>query len=254
MHAEELRRYLAEATGKPIRLRMNANTHSMISARRDGTGPGLFISLNRIFLDADREVIEALPGFLTRSTAKDRLIIRRFINGSSDRIVAVAAAQPRRRRIPAGNARGEHINLQPRADDVNAKYFNNSLVFRILWGNKKEGTRRQRHITFGTWNDRLRVIRIHPILDNPSVPLFFLDFVIYHEMLHIAIPTAVAENGHAIHHSREFRERERLFEHYAAAVAWEAKWLTPLLRAWSGGKPLPATACDPENWSGSKIF
>ncbi|MEO8377591.1 MAG: hypothetical protein ABI579_07960 [Candidatus Sumerlaeota bacterium] len=247
MHAEEMRRYLAEATGKPIRLRMNTNLHSMISARRDGTGPGIFLSLNRIFLAADPAVIAALPGFITRPTADNRRIIRGFINSSSQNIIAVASAHPRRRRSETGKTRGQHVNLQPRADDINVKYFNNSLEFRIIWGRGKMGERRQHTITFGTWNDRQRTIRIHPILDNPTVPLYFLDFVIYHEMLHIAIPTRVSTSGSAIHHGREFRERERMYDKYREAISWENRWLTPLLKQWAGGRPLPVTACVAEN-------
>ncbi|MCC6545760.1 hypothetical protein IT570_01230 [Candidatus Sumerlaeota bacterium] len=244
MHAEEMRRYLSDATGRPVRLRMNANLHSMISVRRDGTGPGLHVSLNRIFLDADSAVIAALAKFITRPSAEDRRLIRHFINSSSERIAAVALSQPRKRRIETGRTRGEHVNLQPRADDLNARYFANELKFRIIWGRGRQGEkRRQRHITLGTWNDRQRVIRIHPILDNPSVPLFFLDFVIYHEMVHIAVPTVVAQSGAAIHHSAEFRARERRFEHFQAAVTWEREWLDRLLRSWSGGKPLPVSAC-----------
>jgi hypothetical protein len=82
-----------------------------------------------------------------------------------------------------------------------------------------------RSITFGTFDKHRRSIRINPILDDPEVPQYFLEFVVYHEMLHAVIPTKINESGRCTIHSKEFRENERLYTHYYMAKEWEKKSL-----------------------------
>lgn len=245
MHAEDLRRYLAEATGRPVRLRLNTNTHSMISARRDGTGPGIAVSLHRIFLDGDEAVMKALAQFLVGPTPAARATIRGFIDARHAHIAEARAAAPRPARVVRGSARGQHFNLQTRADFLNEHYFGGTLKYRIIWGRGSGSDHRQRHVTLGTWNDRQRIIRIHPMLDSAGVPLTFLDFVIYHEMVHIAVPSRTDGAGRIRHHTPEFYALERRFAQHAFAVAWEGRWIKRLIEAWHGGRPLPANACEP---------
>jgi hypothetical protein len=66
------------------------------------------------------------------------------------------------------------------------------------------------------------MIRINPILDSRSVPRYFLEFIVYHEMLHadIGIKKGVVRR---IIHSSEFKKREKLFKHYEKAINWEKK-------------------------------
>jgi hypothetical protein len=66
------------------------------------------------------------------------------------------------------------------------------------------------------------VIKINPILDSDRVPRYFLEFVIYHEMLHADIGIEDGSGRRELH-SREFRKREKLFRHYEKASAWEKK-------------------------------
>lgn len=242
IHAEELRRYLAQATGRPIDLRMNNNLHSLISARADGAGPGIRISLHRMFLGAEPEVIEALARFVHKSTPDARRIIREFINHHRE-LIASARSVSAPRRAVIGSARGKLHNLHERAAKLNESHFRGALSYAIIWGRPVRGGKSQRHVTLGTWNDRQRVIRIHPMLDLPNVPTFFLDYIIYHEMVHIAVPSRVEEeSGRLYHHTPEFYALETSYPRYAEARQWELRWLPRLIRAWNGGPPLPAKA------------
>ncbi len=56
---------------------------------------------------------------------------------------------------------------------------------------------------FGFFRASDRTIAIHPGLDSPDVPLFAMEFLVYHEGLHADMPGAG--------HNREFRRRERRF-------------------------------------------
>jgi hypothetical protein len=238
MHAEDLRRYLAEATGRPIDLRMNDNLHRMVSARPDGRT--IRISLHRMFLDGDERLFAALAQFVHKPTAAARAAVRDFINQNHERIASARQAGPVR--AVRGSARGKRFHLAERAAVINQRHFAGRLEYRIIWGKSTTTGRHQRHVTLGTWNPRQRIVRIHPMLDLPGVPAFMVDFVIYHEMVHIAVPSKAGQGGRMHHHSREFRAMEQRFPDYARAMRWEQRWIGRLISAWNGGPPLPEEA------------
>jgi len=74
------------------------------------------------------------------------------------------------------------------------------------------------------------MIRIHPLLDAPFVPTWFLEYVIYHEMLHAVVPEEIDEFGRRKVHTREFYKRERQFHCYSRARRWEDENLDRFLR------------------------
>ncbi|NJL26950.1 MAG: hypothetical protein HC897_03235 [Thermoanaerobaculia bacterium] len=63
------------------------------------------------------------------------------------------------------------------------------------------------------------LVRIHPALDRPDVPRYVVAAIVHHEMLHAAVPPVVAAGRRSVH-TREFRRREREFEHHVAAESW----------------------------------
>lgn len=241
-HAEELRRFLSEAAGRPLSLRMNDNLHSLITTTRDGSGPGLRVSLHRMFLQAEGEVLDALAEFVTRPTPNARRIIRSFIN--TNRHLITEARGYKAPRTVQGSARGRYYELESRARVLNERFFEGALKYRIIWGRGPRVHGRQSHVTLGTWNERQKMIRIHPMLDHPHVPSFFLDFIIYHEMVHILIPSKVDRGGRMQHHTDEFYARESRFPLYAEAHRWEKRWLPQLIRSWQGGPPLSPDAAE----------
>jgi predicted metal-dependent hydrolase len=74
--------------------------------------------------------------------------------------------------------------------------------------------------TLGSYSVRANTIRISRLLDRRDVPLYFIAYVVYHEMLHADLGISETEGRRAIH-TREFRRREKLFRDYARASAWE---------------------------------
>lgn len=240
MHAEDLRRLLAERLGRPVYLRINDNFRSVLSVRRDGTGPGLRLSVHRMFLDADTATLEALVRFAKGPTDPCRVVIRDFINRNIGRSDMVAHAPSRRQ--ARGTPRGRMYNLEERAAPIHERHFGGQLDFRIAWGKGPRRTSLQSHVTLGTWNLRQRLIRIHPMLDHPNVPGYFLDFVIYHEMIHVIVPSRPGGGGRIVHHPPEFRRMERRFPLYREAMLWEKRWISALLADWAGLEPLPADA------------
>ena len=58
---------------------------------------------------------------------------------------------------------------------------------------------------------------ISRIFDRPEVPRFLLEYVLYHEMLHLKYP-AIYSSQRCLIHTPEFKQQERLFPGYDKAV------------------------------------
>ncbi|MBI5847284.1 MAG: hypothetical protein HZB31_04930 [Nitrospirae bacterium] len=209
-----LRSSLKKLLGRDIGITLTDNRTSMISLRRGRGRESLRI--HRIFLEADDFVMQAVANFIkNRKTA--RPAIQAFIARHSS-LLRSASAQTALLRTE-----GASHSLATLFHNVNDIYFQGEITASITWGRRVSG-RRSRRVTLGSYCRDSRIIKINPLLDRPTVPRFFLEFVIYHEMLHAALGTVVA-HGRRLVHFREFRQREKQFAEYERAVLWEKEHL-----------------------------
>jgi hypothetical protein len=114
--------------------------------------------------------------------------------------------------------------------DVNSRHFGGRLRVPITWG-RGVGRARRGGLTFGSYDPVLDLIRVHPVLDRPGVPRYFLESVVHHEMLHHVMGGVPDRAGRTVYHTRAFREAEARFPHHRDALAWEKENLPELLRA-----------------------
>jgi hypothetical protein len=131
--------------------------------------------------------------------------------------------------MPAPPSRGRHYDLDAIVEEVRAQFFPDCTPVKIAWG-RWSGRARTRSMRFGVYLPEKRLIRIHPALDQAFVPRFFVEFIVYHELLHHVIP-AVRVGGRYQIHSPAFRRRERQFPAYAQAMAWRKRSLHRLLES-----------------------
>ena len=125
---------------------------------------------------------------------------------------------------------GEHFDLRQIFDQLNACYFRNRLRgYQVMWGRRRKQRPRE-YFIFGTIQEEDRVIRINPLLDQPWVPLWFLRYILYHEMLHSVVPDESLGGGRRRVHTEEFNRRERQFRGYDRARKWEEENLARFLR------------------------
>jgi predicted metal-dependent hydrolase len=113
--------------------------------------------------------------------------------------------------------------------DLRARYFPDCAALTICWG-RWSGRTRTRSMRLGSYLPEQKLIRIHPALDQAFVPQSFVEFIVYHELLHHVIPP-VRVKGRFQVHSAAFRRREHLFPAYAEATAWRRQYLRRLLRS-----------------------
>jgi hypothetical protein len=118
----------------------------------------------------------------------------------------------RRGRVPAAsNPRGRHFDLELLFDQLNAKYFEGALQ-RPAIGWSKRSWRRQ----FGCYDPGPRHILLNRRMDRPNVPQYAVEYVLYHEMLHVKHPTR-RSGCSLVSHSPEFRAEEKLFSEFTRA-------------------------------------
>lgn len=110
-----------------------------------------------------------------------------------------------------GGGGGLHRNLQQAFDRVNAEYFAGLMEKpRLTWS--RSFTLRK----FGHYDHIHDTVMVSSTLDDPRVPEFVLDFIVYHELLHKKMDVRWS-NGRSIAHWKEFRAEERKFLQYEQA-------------------------------------
>jgi hypothetical protein len=114
-------------------------------------------------------------------------------------------------RLAATNPCGVHFDLIKLFEDLNVKYFQGQLQRpHIGWSTRS--WRRQ----FGCYDPGPNQILLNRRMDRPGVPQCAVEYVLYHEMLHVKHPTR-RSGCSLVSHSREFREEEKRFPEFERA-------------------------------------
>jgi len=125
---------------------------------------------------------------------------------------------------------GRRFDLRTIFERLNTRHFRGRLRgYKVVWGQRRR-RRAKEYFVFGTIQEEDRVIRINPRLDQPWVPLWFLEYILYHEMLHSVVPDEIGPSGRRRVHTEEFYRREREFPSYRRARRWEDDNLARFLR------------------------
>jgi hypothetical protein len=151
---------------------------------------GAALLLSRVYRrKAPREVVNAYLEYARSHKTRNR--ISKMRGGR----VRVAQADPR----------GRHYDLSSLFDALNKKYFGGELQRpRIGWSVRS--WRRQ----FGCYDPGPNQILLNRRMDRPGVPECAVEYVLFHEMLHVKHPTR-RSGCSLVSHSQEFREEEKRF-------------------------------------------
>jgi len=219
---EQLEAALQSAMALPVRITLTDNRRTMISLERSPRQ--MHVRLHHMFALADAGTLHALGQYLASSDREAAQQIGRFIeqHRTSIRGRAVRPVQL--------SAVGLHHNLNDIYRDVNARYFASRVEAKISWSRDQQlrSRRHPRSIKLGSYTSRDKLIRVHPALDAAFVPRFFVEYIVYHEMLHHVLPPRRSEKRRSLH-GPEFQAREKIFEQFEAALQWEQENLERLL-------------------------
>ncbi|MBL8863757.1 MAG: hypothetical protein JNK02_17340 [Planctomycetes bacterium] len=139
-------------------------------------------------------------------------------------------------------SRGSHHDLTRLAGELYAgelaTEFGGDVERPVIgWGRRAMG-RARRSLRLGSYDGDGRIVRIHPVLDQPAVPEWFVRYVVFHELLHAVFPVERGADDRWVHHGRAFRRRERAYPDHRRALAWERAHLAALIRSARTGAPL----------------
>ncbi|HOD35338.1 MAG TPA: hypothetical protein PLR20_04475 [Syntrophales bacterium] len=208
---EDIRRYLEIVTGKTVYLTLIEDSPSVVSWRETPEGD-FRVRLHRILLGAGEAVISEVAEGIRKDRNRFPLI-REFIRRNREDLL----------RYNGGTqkvcTKGRVFELDKIYADINGKYFGNLVTAVITWGrnSRRRGVRQR---TLGCYDERTGAIRINPCLDRKKIPLYVIENVVYHEMLHAYLGVQTVD-GRRRMHTPGFKRMERRFRDYEKARKWE---------------------------------
>jgi predicted metal-dependent hydrolase len=111
------------------------------------------------------------------------------------------------------SAVGHTYNLEEIFDHLNARFFHSLLGRpRLAWSTN---TARNR---LGHYDPAHNAIVVSRVFDHPHIPRAAVEYIVYHEMLHLKHPVKLRGSRRCVH-SAEFRAEEKLFPQLAEAKA-----------------------------------
>jgi len=232
----DLQRRLNRLTGGRLRsLELTDNRKIILSVRsgRVGNRAPLELRIHRSFTQAPEDVLQAVAAFVESKRGSDRAREALAVIREHFSIHRVSSRSRRLRLQPEGVA----LDLRELRDDLNERYFEGRLAVEITWGSaggaQRCRGRKTSSLQLGSYSYEDRLIRIHRVLDDPGVPRFVVEAVVYHELLHADMPPEV-RGGKRFFHTPEFRRRERLYRNLGRAERWIGEHLPELLRVRQG--------------------
>jgi len=178
----------------------------------------LLVRIADTLADAPETVHEALAEILLSKLfrrpvprhANDRY--RRYLNRRDirDNLDQVRQARGRKR---MQHPTGTHYNLEEMFEELNAKYFW-GLMARPRIGWSPHASRN----LLGHYDSSHNAIVLSRILDRATTPRVCVEYVMYHEMLHLRHPAEHRGVRRCVH-TREFKAAEKQFKKLAEAKA-----------------------------------
>jgi hypothetical protein len=100
---------------------------------------------------------------------------------------------------------GSHYHLEEIFDDLNFKFFHGLMARpQMTWSSNHS-----RH-SLGHYDPAHNTIVISRVFDHPQVPRYAIEYLVYHEMLHLRHPVKLRGTRRCVHPAA-FQEEEKLF-------------------------------------------
>jgi hypothetical protein len=195
-----------------VEFRRFANVNSSIRLREGE----LILKVSDLLQSAPAPILEALFHILMRKLfrrevpAEYQQRYRRYLHQ------AEANGEVRQLRVARGwklceGPKGDCYDLEPLFHQLNQQFFEGSLPKPALgWSRQHSRT------LLGHYDPSHHTIVLSKLLDSPAAPPLAVEFVLYHEMLHIRFPVQHNGSRRSVH-TKEFRRAERAFPQFAAA-------------------------------------
>lgn len=220
---------IRSAVGPEAQITFTDNRYRFLSVQNKNGQ--MKIRLARFFVMAGKELHDHLLGYIAGQEKKLDQSVYRYAE-------SVAVGKKREVRLPAGKSAGKVYDLDQTMKNVCMLHGMDVKKPAIRWGRmgrspllgKKLRRRRQGSIRLGSCDTERRIITIHPVLDTPVVPEEYLEFIVYHELLHLALEIEYSKNGRRKDHGKNFRLAEKQFYQYDLARSFETDGIRKLMK------------------------
>jgi hypothetical protein len=129
---------------------------------------------------------------------------RRYLNRKEMRRSLQLVKQTRGRKFVSG-PQGATYNLQETFEELNHAHFHGLMAQPLLgW------SRRPSRVMLGHYDPSHNAIILSRLLDSPSVPKLAVEYILFHEMLHLRYPVE-HRGARCCVHTQEFKVAERQF-------------------------------------------
>lgn len=113
--------------------------------------------------------------------------------------------------------KGEYYHLEEIFDELNRRFFHGLMARPQMTWSGNDSRR-----SLGHYDPAHNTIVVSRVLDRPMVPRHVVEYLVYHEMLHLRHPVKLRGSRRCVH-SKAFKEEEKLFPHFAAAKKYLAQ-------------------------------
>jgi predicted metal-dependent hydrolase len=172
----------------------------------------LQVRLSDLLEGAPENVIESIAHILLAKIYRKPIEpvhttrFRRYVSSHDMRAKSHLLRQVRgRKRI--GSAQGIVYHLEEMFDELNHRFFHGLLARpRMTWSQVR--SRR----SLAHYDPAHNAIVVSRIFDHPQVPRYAIEYILYHEMLHLKHPVKMHGSRRCVH-GKEFQAEEKLFPH-----------------------------------------
>jgi len=179
----------------------------------------IHVRISDIFRDAPPNVQRALAFILVAKLLRrpapevHERIYRDYAFSSQVQRASDIARRLRGRKM-ISTSRGSYHNLDRLFARLNRRHFDDELEKPTLtWSQRR--TRR----ILGHHDPAFNTIVISKTLDAPDVPAWFVEYILYHEMLHIKHPARIVK-GRRLSHTKAFLAEEERYPLFDEAQEW----------------------------------
>ena len=131
---------------------------------------------------------------------------RRYVS-SHDITQKAHLMRQRRGRKRIESPKGRVYDLEEIFEKLNARFFSGLLARpQMTW------SRSDARNMLGHYDPAHNAIVVSKVFDQPQVPAYAVEYIVYHEMLHLKHPVKLRGSRRCVH-SAEFQAEEKLFQH-----------------------------------------
>lgn len=170
----------------------------------------LYVRISDLLEGAPENVLEAIAHILLAKLYRkpiDRALAIRYRRYVASHDVSAKAGLVRqmRGRKHIHTARGHHYHLEEIFDDLNRRFFHGLMGRPQLTWSREHARNR-----LGHYDPAHNTIVISRVFDHPRVPRYAIEYILFHEMLHLKHPVKLRGSRRCVH-SKEFLAEENLF-------------------------------------------